>query len=265
MLIVDGKLIGGCAEFKALENARDLHLLAPYITIFDGSNVGPRRVSRVSPFFWFPDTINNNASRAGGWFIVLYGAVCIGMFHRFVTRWAVLALAIDYTARFFFGPNISAIGTISALVVSGFEPDFRTGAPKQFAAFWGCFFSVFSAGLWLGHYEVGGCVLLGFLMTTAFLEACFDICVPSIVFGYAVHWGLVDSHALYRPSINLRANKQWVWRSISRNPTVYQRAVNEHVLLPEQNEPSEIDLVRKGRFDMEYKNKVGSAVTIVTC
>jgi glutaredoxin len=258
MLVVDGKLIGGCSDFKRMEHARELHFLAPYMTVFNGSspsNEGPKRVRSISPLFWFPDTANNNAARVAGFIATLYCAVCIGMYNRYVTRWAVLALGIDFATRFFFGASASVIGAISTLVVSGLEPDYRAGAPKQFAAFCGTFFSVFSAGLWLGHYELGGVIVLGGLMGAAFLEAFFDFCAGCWMFGLAVQFGLV-SPLLFRPSINLKEDKLWAFRYTYRDTNVYDKVTNEHVMLPGQKEPTEIDLIRKNRFEAEYKNKV---------
>jgi len=253
MLIVDGEFKGGCDDLKALEYHHNVFFLAPYMnihTVVDNKN----RVKTSSPLFWFPDSINNNAARVSGGIAVIICVLCIAFWKRPVTPWVVLALAIDFTLRFFFGAEPSFIGMTSSLLVSYWAPDFRTGAPKQFAAFCGTFFSVFSAGLFLGGEKVGGAVVLGALMGAAFLEAAFDFCLGCEFFGIAVHLGIVPP-SIYRASINLKLDKKWGWSFENANTATYPKAVNERVLLPGQVEPSEIDLIRKDRIETEYKQK----------
>ena len=173
MLIIDGVCIGGCDSFKDLEHSSLPGLtrcLLPHMTEYPDVFSDEKRVSSASSFLRFPDTINNHSSRLASGFAAGIAALCIAYRGLPVTPWVVLFLAVEYCVRFIFGGNFSLLTMIGSVFVARLVPDFRNGAPKQFASFLGLFFSAFAAGLYLSGYRDGGSVVIACLMGAAALE-----------------------------------------------------------------------------------------------
>lgn len=257
MLIMEGSCKGGCDDFKILEHAKHLGTYAKYMKALPKSNEA-NRVYSSSPLFWFPDTVENNVVRISGGCVTIISILCIAFYNENNTQWVVVGLMVDFLLRLLFGSSVSIIGMFAVMIVSvirrGLPPDLRTGAPKQFATSCGVFFSSFAAGLYLGNQRIGGAVVLAALAGAASLEAFLDFCFGCFFFGKFISYGLV-SPSVYRASINLKQDKKWAWRYGYGNTTTYPVAVNEHVMLLGQTEETEIDLVRKNRFETEYKNQ----------
>ena len=177
VLFVDGACIGGCDDLKAMEHDGDLAFLAPHATA--APVLETQRVRGTSPLLWFPHTIDYTTARLTSGFVVAICVLCIAFFNEAATPWVVLALAVDFTIRMCFGGATSFLGALAGacLACRSRTPVFKAGAPKQFAAFCGVFFSVFAAGLYLGNQRVGGAVVLGCLMGAAALEFVLDFCL----------------------------------------------------------------------------------------
>jgi Domain of unknown function (DUF4395) len=97
-----------------------------------------------------------------------------------------VALLIDFGIRMTVGSFLSPLGMIATLCTSPFEPNFRPGPPKQFAAFCGVFFSLVATIFFFidfeGH-EIVGAVWMGMLAGAAGLEAFFDFCLGCLFYG----------------------------------------------------------------------------------
>lgn len=170
LLFVNGKFVGTCEQIKEREAASDLAVLAPFMTQPRVPEGGAPRRRTARSLFWFPHTVNYRAARIASFGALVVCILCIAFWTNPATPWVVLALAVDFSVRFLFGSGPSFLGALSVAVASFWEPTLRAGPPKQFAALCGTFFSVFSAGLFLGGQRVGGAVVLGCLMGAAALE-----------------------------------------------------------------------------------------------
>jgi hypothetical protein len=79
-------------------------------------------------------------------------------------------------------------------------------------------------------------------------------CSGCLIFGWLVTFRIVTK-AVYRPTINLKGDWIWAWDYANKDKTPNPAAPLEHVLLPGQTAPSPVDLIRKNRFETEFKNK----------
>jgi len=247
-LFIRGDSIGGCMDVKNLELSGKLFaLLAPFIG--KERNKGPE-VDHMG-FLWYTEIANNHAVRLTGLFTMIYCILCVIFYRSYPTRWAVLALAFDCTARFIWGPTHSLVASLSSALLINVPPKWTGSPPKQFATFCGVFFTVFAAGLYLGGHPVGGAVLMAVFALAVCGESIFDFCIGCWTFSMAVYLGIVPG-SVYQPYLNMYPAYKWQYDFMNEKRT-YPVAVNEHVLLPGQTEPTKIDLVRKDRLELEYK------------
>ena len=73
------------------------------------------------------------------------------------------------------------------------------------------------------------------------------------MFGIGISAGVL-SPSIYRASLNLKLDRRFAWRWANADATTYPHVHNEHVLLPGQSVPTEVDLIRKPRLEAEAKN-----------
>ena len=206
-LFVGGESVGGCMDMKLKEQSGEFRIkLAPYL----GKATTKRTNSTRLGLLWFPEVVNGHVARLTSLLSAIYCILCIGFYTRPPTKWAVLALAIDYLMRLIYGASYSVIGAVAAMMLANVPPKFACGPPKQFAALCGLFFSTFAAGLYIGNRENGGAVLLGLLTGAALLEGLLDFCLGCWMFGMAIGMGIV-SPAVYSPYLNLLAPKKWAY------------------------------------------------------
>lgn len=247
-LFIKGESLGGCTDVKALEHSGKLFtILSPYV----GKDVAKNPALHSLSFLWFPETVNAHVTRMVAMFTFIFALLCVIMWHKSETRYAVLALAMDCVARFVYGSSHSPLGMLATAYLSKIPPRFTAGPPKQFAALCACFFSVFGCGLYLGGEKVGGAVVICILAFFAFIEAFFDFCFGCYFFGLAVSWKWI-SPSIYRPYLNMVEDKKWTYNYMNEKRT-FPVATAEHYLLPGQKEPTPVDLIRKDRLELEYK------------
>jgi tellurite resistance protein TehA-like permease/glutaredoxin/hemerythrin-like domain-containing protein len=247
-LFIQGTSLGGCVDVKArIFHGKLQNTLAPFMT---KPHAKDEDIPRHS-LFYFPETVNGHVVRFSGLFTSIYAILCCIFYRHMATQWCVLALACDFVLRFTFGASCSVVGMVSAVLVSRIAPKFVAGPPKQFAALCGVFFSTFAAGLYLADQRVGGCVVMALLAAAAGLEGVLDFCLGCWMFGFLIKFGMV-SPSVYRPYLSMREEKVWTYNFMHLFRDL-PHAVNEHVLLPNQTEPTKVDLIRKKRFELEYK------------
>lgn len=247
-LFVKGKSIGGCMDCRRLDQK------GAFLSAFNEipRSTPPRedRLTRTT-LFWFPDTVNRKAAQMSGMLSFIVCVFCVIFYTRRATKWVVLALAIDFFGRLLGGGAWTPIGIASNILTSYWDPVFMCGAPKQFAAFCGFFMSVLSAGLLLGGQQLGGTIVIGMLIGPTALEGFLDFCAGCWMFGWAITFGIV-SKAVYQPYINLFPAKEWAY-AFANEKRSYPEAERVHVLAHGQTHEEATDLIRKDRFETEYK------------
>jgi glutaredoxin len=174
-LFLGGKAYGGCVDFKTRTFNREFSFIAPYAT--KSVPVEKARINSAYSLFWFPHTIDNNNARMVAGLQAIYCVLCLAFWLNEATKWAVLALTVDFFLRFLWGGSMSVLAMISSALLANVRPVAKAGPPKQFAAFCGFVFSIWSTGLYAGGYPVGGSVILGVLLGCCLLESVLDFCV----------------------------------------------------------------------------------------
>lgn len=247
-VFVKGKSIGGCMDGKRLD------LKGTFITAFDQiDRVAPARDERITrtTLFWFPDTVNRKSAQMSGLIAFIVCILCVAFYESRATQWVVLALALDFFGRFLGGGTWTPIGMVSHILTSYWEPSFMCGAPKQFASFCGLFMSALSAALLLSGKRLGGTIVIGALMGPTGLEGILDFCLGCWMFGWGITFGIVPK-SIYRPYLNLFIWKEWAYK-FTNEPRSYPEAKRVHVLSQGQTHETDVDLIRKDRFETEYK------------
>lgn len=247
-LFIRGESKGGCSEVKMLETTGQLAvLLSPFV----GKERNPGPEINHMGLLWFPEVANGHVVRLSGIFTMIYSILCVIFYRSYATRYAVLALACEYVARFTWGPTHSVIASLVSALLVNVPPKWAAAPPKQFAALCGTFFSTFAAGLFLGGRPVGGAIVMALLAGASGCEGILDFCFGCWMFGLGIQFGLLPG-SVYQPYLNMISGRKWAYNYMNEK-RVYPLAINEHVLLPGQSEPSKVDLIRKDRLELEYK------------
>eukprot|EP01039_Chlorochromonas_danica_P010591 gene10589-11737_t len=248
-LFIKGESYGGCTDVKALEHSGKLFgILSPFIG--KGLKVKTPELTKLG-LLWYPETVNAHVTRLVALFTCIFSAICVILYYRNPTRWAVLGLAMDCLARYVYGVRVSILGMLATAYLAKIPPRYTAGPPKQFSALFASFFSIFAAGLWLGGRKNGGAVVLALLFFFTFLESFLDFDVGAYIFGAFLRWKVI-SPSIYRPYLNLVEDKKWTYNYLNEKRE-FAVAVNEHYLLPGQKDPTPVDLIRKDRLELEYK------------
>lgn len=247
-LFVNGSSQGGCMDIKSMEHSgKFLPLIAPYV---GPSKVPTPRVTSVG-LFYFPETVNGNVVQGVGFFTSVISVLCVIFYKHFATKYVVFALCMDFFSRFLFGASVSPLGMLAMVVTSPFTPNFSAGAPKQFAASIGVFFTTVAAGLYLGGQDLGGAIVMAILAAASGLEGYLGFCLGCFIFGKAILLGLIPG-SVYQPYLNLYMDKKWSY-NFHHEKREFPKPEIKHVLLPGQTEASPIDLITKVRIETEYK------------
>eukprot|EP01041_Mallomonas_annulata_P011269 gene11269-23576_t len=250
-LYVDGKFVGGCTDCKRLEHSGELQIvLAKYMNFVPRTERQADRV-KSSKLFYFPETSNSNGAMCAGFLGLVTCVLCVAYYKKWATPWAVLALAIDFFIRIIAGAQVSPIGILATGLSSFFKPRFNPGPPKQFAAFCGFFMACLACGLYLSDQRLGGVVVLGALIFPTGLEGFLDFCLGCWMFGWGIRLGLLNGN-VYRSFLNTVEDRKWTYNFMN-STTKQPYAVNDHVLLPGQTVKTPVDLIRKNRYETEYK------------
>lgn len=247
-LFIKGKSVGGCMDCKRLEHNGQFLKLFGQIPRIDKQ---PETRLHSTTFFWFPETINRHTSQAAGLIAMIICVLCVTFWKRRATKWVILALAADFFGRILFGGSVTPIGMLSTVFTAYKKPTFMAGAPKQFAAFCGFFMSCLAAGLLLADQRLGGTIVVGCLIFPTALEGVFDFCLGCWMFGWGIRLGLLPK-SLYRPYLTLFTDKEWAY-NFAHEERHYPEAKRVHVLAEGQTVETEVDLIRKDRYETEYK------------
>jgi tellurite resistance protein TehA-like permease/glutaredoxin len=250
-LFINSKSVGGCMKLKELEHKKAM--LELFASVPRVEKVSDNQRLGSTGLFWFPDTVNRTAAQVVGLICMIYCILCVAFYDRRATQWAVLALAIDFFGRLLFGGNYTPIGLIGNIVAHAWKgrPVLMAGPPKQFAAFCGFFMSALSAALLLAGERLGGTIVIGILIFPTGLEGILDWCMGCWMFGLGIRYGIVPA-SVYRPYLNLYVDKYWAW-DFSHSQPEMPEPLRVHVTLPGQAAETPIDLIRKDRFETEYK------------
>jgi tellurite resistance protein TehA-like permease/glutaredoxin len=249
-LFIDGTKVGGCTKCKELQISGEFQSkIAPYMT----KDVKKEPHIKNFNYFYFPEVVNGLVVRATGTLSMIYAVLCVAFWDHRATKWAVLAIAIDYLLRIVFGSGSSPIGMVGALIVSPMKPIFTPGQPKQFAACCGLFMTGLSAALYLSGQKLGGVIMIALLIPPAGMEGILNFCLGCWMFGLAIQFKMIPP-TIYEPYISYRAFRSWAY-DFNNSDVKYDVVQNEHVLLPGQQEPSPVDLIRKDRLEPQYKNQ----------
>jgi hypothetical protein len=169
---------------------------------------GYRSTAR-NPLFWFPNTVNNRVVRLTGLQVFVISLISCIFHQELWARYLAVFLVVDFMIRMTVGSFLSPLGMIASFVASFFEPNFKPGPPKQFAAFCGVFFSTMATTFYFvefDYHEVVGAIWIGMLAGASGLEAFADFCLGCVFFGLGIQFGLlpdnwyVDSGAIESPA-----------------------------------------------------------------
>jgi hypothetical protein len=148
-------------------------------------------MATATGFFSFPNPVNDVATRVTASGIVLIAGSAL----VFRQPWLVAVLAYGFVARVLAGPRLSPLALLVTRVIVpklGLPMRPVAGPPKRFAQSIGavvtltgtvCYF-----GFGLTDVTYG---LLGLLVTFAFLESVFGLCVGCKIFGLGMKLNLV--------------------------------------------------------------------------
>jgi glutaredoxin len=212
LIYIKGEFVGGCAEVKALQEKGELEkrifdLVQGQRTKgtdrFETSHlVAVHRSTARNPLFWFPNTVNNIVVRLTGLQVFGISVISCAFFKELWARYLAAFLVIDFMLRLTVGSFLSPLGIIATFLATPFEPDFRPGPPKQFAAFCGVMFSTLATLFYFWdfeYHEIVGAIWIGMLAGAAGLEAFFDYCLGCVFFGLGIQFGVLpdDCYRIY--------------------------------------------------------------------
>ena len=150
-------------------------------------------MARSSGFFSFPNPVNDVATRITASGIVLIAGSAL----VFAQPWLVAVLAYGFVARVLAGPRLSPLALlVTRVIVPKFGLPMRpvAGPPKRFAQSIGAFVTLTGTicyfGFGLADVTYG---LLALLVTFAFLESAFGLCVGCKIFGLGMRLNLVPA------------------------------------------------------------------------
>jgi len=152
---------------------------------------GTRNPQRLRGLFSFPDPVNEVSAR-----LVAAGVVVMGLAAIVLDlRWLVLVIAYGFWARVLTGPTLSPLGQLVTRVVTPRLPvadRLVAGPPKRFAQGIGVVFSTAAAILTYGSGTWDPAqVVLALLVSAAFLESAFGLCLGCRMFGLLMRAGIV--------------------------------------------------------------------------
>lgn len=259
-LFVDGSSVGNCNQVKRYERTRELHIiLAKYIDRERAKQYDEERVDSIR-FMYYPETIDNHVTRVTGLLLFIYSIVCAGFYPDELSRWAVLALAVDNIFRYIGGPSASALGMIATFICARWKPRLVPGRPQQFAESMYSTLAVVAAGCYLARTNqldiaIAGAVIIIVHGFFAVLEFVFNFNFAAALYNFAFKVRRVRQD-VFRPHIQTLTEKKWEFaflRDIRTFKSFHNTVKSQHVLLPGQIYESPVDLIRKNRLDVEFK------------
>ena len=151
----------------------------------------------MSGMFSFPNPVNEYAARSVATMVVILAVATL----FFNSIWLASFLAYGFIARVLTGPTLSPMGQLATRIIVPRmlkKTKFVPGPPKRFAQFIGLLFSIsiFVCILMFQSNQsetilIYSRILLGVLISFAFLEAFVPFCAGCFVFGYLMKWGII--------------------------------------------------------------------------
>jgi hypothetical protein len=146
----------------------------------------------------FPDPVNEVSAR-----LVAAGVVLMGLAAVLLdAEWILIPLAYGFVARVLTGPTLSPLGQLVTRVITprlGVEPKYVPGPPKRFAQGIGVVFSVTALVLAFGFDDFAAAkVVLALLVTAAFLESVFALCLGCKAFAVLMRLGVIPEEVCER-------------------------------------------------------------------
>lgn len=153
--------------------------------------------TRLAQFFSFPDPVNEVSARlvAGGVVLMATSAVVFDL------RWLTALLAYGFVARVLTGPTLSPLGQLVTRVITPRLPVAARpvpGPPKRFAQAVGVVFSVSALVLTVLGFWGAAQIVLSLLVTAAFLESVFGLCLGCKAFGLLMRFGVIPTEVCER-------------------------------------------------------------------
>jgi glutaredoxin 3 len=209
VVFIRGKNFGGCEQLKTLHASGRLEELVvdlserrliagtgPLETV-EARRVHLNRGAARNPPFWFPNVVNNYVVRLTGVQVVVLCVLCIVFRNDDWAHWVVAFLLLDFVTRMLVGSSLSILGMVATVLAAPFEPQFKPGPPKQFAACCGVIFSLIATCCYFTDNVVPGAVMLGLLAGAAGLEGFFDFCLGCLFFSWGIQLKVIPS-TVYR-------------------------------------------------------------------
>ncbi|MEY2450997.1 MAG: hypothetical protein QOD92_571 [Acidimicrobiaceae bacterium] len=148
--------------------------------------------------FSFPNPVNEVSARLVAAGVVVLGLAAIAL----DARWITVVLAYGFVARVLTGPTLSPLGQLVTRVITprlAIEPRLVAGPPKRFAQAIGATFSLTALVLTFGFDEWAAAkVVLGLLVTAAFLESALGLCLGCKAFAVLMRLGVVPDEVCER-------------------------------------------------------------------
>lgn len=146
----------------------------------------------------FPNPVNEISARLVAAGVVLMGLTTIVL----DVHWLTVVIAYGFVARVLTGPRLSPLGQLVTRVITprlDVEPKYVAGPPKRFAQGIGVAFSVTAVALGYGFDNWSAAhVVLALLVTAAFLEAAFALCLGCKTFALLMRAGIVPEEVCDR-------------------------------------------------------------------
>ncbi|MGN6611925.1 MAG: DUF4395 domain-containing protein [Angustibacter sp.] len=146
---------------------------------------------RPSRAFTFPRTVDDVTVR------LIAGEVLVLSVLALVTgqAWVLALLAVDFTVRAAFGPVLSPLARLAAVVLRprvSAAPRPTPGPPKRFAAAIGAVLTLAAtAAFYAAGWPTVTWVIAGGMVAFPLLEAAFGVCVGCIAFALLMRLGVI--------------------------------------------------------------------------
>jgi len=175
-------------------------------------------MSSSTGFFSFPNPVNDVATRITASGVLLVAVAGLA----FRQPWLVAVLAYGFVARVVAGPRLSPLAlVVTRVIVPVLRLPMRpvAGPPKRFAQSIGALVTLIGTicyfGFGLSDVTYG---LLGLLVTFAFPEAAFGLCVGCKIFGLGMRLNLVPAEVC--------ADCENIWSRVPAAPGARQGALH---------------------------------------
>jgi len=265
---INGSLVGGCNDTKALIDSGEFDML-----VGDGDSATKEAIkglagvdlsapSVTGALLEFPQTVDGRVIRWTGVqvFVVCVVIAAMSYLEYRSVKWLSVGLLTDFCLRFYGGAGVSPLGSISMLVVALWDlvggrwlgratgPVWGAGPPKQFAVSVGVMFSTIIVVLQFTKQWQAATAFAAVLAFFAGLEGFINFCAGCWFFGHAIRFGIIPD-TVYMQHINLLAETKYTWEEFTKvvHPPVPERVTFQ---FEGHGAPTKVDLHYKtGKTD----------------